>query len=874
MPNPEQERLKISSENTNWKKWGPYLSERQWGTVREDYSPDGSAWEYVPHDHARSKAFRWGEEGIGGICDNLQYLCFAWSFWNGKDPIIKERIFGLTGHQGNHGEDPKEYYYYQDSTPTHSYMRMLYKYPHATYPYDQLVAENAKRSRKEPEFELIDTGVLDEGRYFDIVLEYAKAGIQDILIKATIHNNGPEAITLNVLPTLWFRNIWFTDPSLKAHCFEVTGTTVKTMHPRMPEFNLYCDGQPELLFCDNETNTQRLYDTTSPNKYYKDGINDFLVEGNLHAINPDKEGSKMAANYRLSIKSNSSETISLRLCDYNNHEPFHDFDSLFQLRKQETELFYEEVQVNVSDPDMRDVQRQAFAGLLWCKQFFYYTVQKWLDGDKGQPAPPEIRKEGRNKHWTHVECADIISMPDKWEYPWFAAWDLAFHSIPFARIDVDFAKEQLLLLLSERYLHPNGQIPAYEWQFGDVNPPVHAWAMLRVFHIDKKQRRDGGDIAFLEKAYHKLLMNFTWWVNRKDSEGNNIFEGGFLGLDNIGVFDRSRPMPTGGQLEQADGTAWMAMYSLNMLRIAIDLADQRPIYEDMAIKFLEHFLSIAHALNNVGENNIGMWDEEDNFFYDVLQLPEGKSFPLRIRSMVGIIPVFAVETIKESIFKKLPKFSERLHHVLEERPALCELVSHFNLQGTEGRRLLSLLRGHRMKKILQKVLDEEEFLSEFGVRALSKYHLAHPYKYITPEAVLVVPYTPGESESSLFGGNSNWRGPIWFPVNYLLIESLLKFHHYYGDEFKLEYPSHSGNYLTIKEVAYELGKRLIKIFTKDENGLRPLYNNHPKLQNDPAFNQHLLFHEYFHGETGAGLGSPHQTGWTALVADMIHKLYN
>ena len=874
MPNPEQERLRTSQENKHWKKWGPYVSERQWGTVREDYSPDGSAWEYVSHDAARSKAFRWGEEGIAGISDDQQYLCFAWSFWNGKDPILKERIFGLTGNQGNHGEDPKEYYFHQDNTPTHSYMRMLYKYSHAAFPYQDIVNENAKRTRRDTEYELIDTGVLKEERYFDITLEYAKAGEEDILIKATIYNRAEEEAELTVLPTLWFRNIWFTDGNLKGHAFCVTGNAIKTIHPHLPEFNLYFKGSPELLFCDNETNTQRLYNTPSTNKYHKDGINEYVVEGKQDVINPNREGSKMSAHYRMNVKGKSTETICLRLCNSNNHVPFDDFDSLFELRKQEADLFYAEVQEKVEDEDMRAVQRQAFAGLLWCKQFFYYTVDKWLDGDENQPPPPAIRKEGRNKHWRHVECADIISMPDKWEYPWFAAWDLAFHCVPFARIDVDFAKEQLLLLLSERYLHPNGQIPAYEWQLGDVNPPVHAWAALRVFHIDKKQRGDGGDIDFLEKAYHKLLLNFTWWVNRKDSEGNNIFEGGFLGLDNIGVFDRSKPLPMGGHLEQADGTAWMAMYSLNMLRIAIDLADQRPIYEDMAIKFLEHFLGIANALNNVGENNIGMWDEEDNFFYDVLQLPDGKSFPLKIRSMVGIIPVFAVETIKERIFTKLPKFSERLEHVLKDRPKLCDLVSHFNVPGTEGRRLVSLLRGFRMKKILQRVLDENEFLSDYGIRALSKYHLENPYKYITPDAVLVVKYTPGESDSSLFGGNSNWRGPVWFPLNYLLIESLLKFHQYYGEEFKLEYPTNSGQYLSIQEVAYEVGKRLIRIFTKDENGLRPVYKNYPMLQSDPAFQDNIPFHEYFHGETGAGLGATHQTGWTALVADMIHKLYN
>lgn len=872
MTNPESERLSNSKNNTNWKKWGPYLSERQWGTVREDYSPDGAAWEYLPHNHARSKAYRWGEEGIGGISDNMQYLCFAWAFWNGHDRIIKERIFGLSGNEGNHGEDPKEYYYYQDSTPTHSYMRMMYKYPHAAFPYDKLREENAKRSRKDPEYELIDTGVLDDNKYFDITIEYAKASEEDILIKATIYNLAEVDASIHVLPTIWMRNIWFSDPKLKASLFHVTDNQLKTVHPHMPEFNLYCDGKPSLLFCNNETNTPKLYHFPSEEKYFKDGINDYLTEG-LPAVNPDKIGSKAAAHYTFDIKGGTSQVVRLRLCDPNLAKPFEDFDSLFEQRKKEADDFYAELQENVPDKDSVFIQRQAYAGLLWTKQFYYYEVDRWMKGDVGQPEPPEIRKTGRNSHWKHLENADIISMPDKWEYPWYAAWDSAFHCIPFARIDVDFAKEQLLLFLSERYIHPNGQIPAYEWHFGDVNPPVHAWAVLRVFHIDRSQRGDAGDIDFVEKAFHKLLLNFTWWVNQKDSGGNNIFEGGFLGLDNIGVFDRSRPLPTGGFIEQADGTAWMAMYSLNMMRLAIDLAEQRPVYEDMAMKFLEHFLQIAAALNNIGKENEDLWDEEDGFFYDVLHLPNGYSFPMKIRSMVGIIPLFAVETIKESVFEKLPRFSKRLEHLLEAKPELCELVSRFYEQGTEGRRLISLVRGFRMKKVLQKVLDETEFLSDYGIRALSKFHKDHPYNYHTPDATFTVAYLPGESDTGLFGGNSNWRGPVWFPVNYLLVESLFKFSHYYGDEFKLEYPNSSGNYLTIKEVAFELEKRLIKIFQKDENGLRPVYNNYPKIQNNPNFSENILFHEYFHGDNGAGLGAPHQTGWTGLVADMIYKLH-
>ncbi|MBC7390814.1 MAG: glucosidase, partial [Opitutaceae bacterium] len=840
MSNPEIERIKISKENSGWKKWGPYLSERQWSTVREDYSRDGAAWEYLPHDHARSKAYRWGEEGIGGICDKMQYLCFSWAFWNGKDPILKERIFGLTGNEGNHGEDPKEYYYYLDSTPTHSYMRMLYKYPHAAYPYADIVNENLKRSRKDPEYELVDTGVLKDNKYFDLSMEYAKAGEDDILIKLTIKNMSADKASLNVLPTMWFRNIWYSDQDLKGKTYLATDNLVKTVHPYLPEFNLYCDGSPSLLFCDNETNSKRLYNIPTTEKYFKDGINDFIITGKKATINADKRGSKVAANYKLSLKGNETQVLRLRLSSTHSETPFIDFDTLFDLRKKEADQFYEELQSHIPDPEMRNVQRQALAGLLWSKQFYYYDIDEWLDGDKNQTAPDAIRKEGRNHHWRHLENMDIISMPDKWEYPWYAAWDLAFHCIPFSRIDPDFAKEQLLLLLSERYMHPNGQIPAYEWSFEDVNPPVHAWAALRVFHIDRRDRGDDGDLEFLERILHKLLLNFTWWINQKDSGGNNIFEGGFLGLDNIGVFDRSKPLPTGGFLEQADGTAWMAMYSLNMLRISLDLAVHLPVYEDMAIKFLEHFLRISAALNNIGKDSIEMWDEEDGFFYDVLNRTKEDAFRLKIRSMVGIIPIFAVETIKEIVFQKLPKFSQRLDYVLSQKPELCWHVSRFTEPGSGGRRLLSLLRGFRMKKILQKVLDEEEFLSDYGIRALSKYHLKNPYYFKTPDTVLSVTYNPGESDSELFGGNSNWRGPIWFPLNYLLIESLLKFHLYYGDEFKLEYPTRSGNYLTIKEVAYELGKRLISIFTKDEKGLRPVYENHPLLHTNPDFSEHIL----------------------------------
>lgn len=873
MPNSEKERLILSKENTAWKKWGPYLSDRQWSTVREDYSKDGSAWEFFPHDHARSRAYRWGEDGIGGISDNEQFLCFAWAFWNGKDPILKERYFGLTGHEGNHGEDCKEYYYYLDSTPTHSYMRMLYKYPHAAYPYTQLIQESKKRNRKDTEFELIDTGLFDENKYFDISIEYAKASEEDILIKATIKNMAATPAKLYVLPTLWMRNIWMNEEPLKGTIKADESNAATVQHPFLAPFHLYCKDATELLFCENETNTERFSGIPSKNGYYKDGINEYLLH-NKPTVNPAKTGSKMAALYVLELGGNDEKTVCLRLTNSPSTDPFVDFDQRFSERKQDADDFFQHLQAKVTDQDMRLVQRQAYAGLLWSKQFYYYNVAEWLDGYKSPVPVDGRRKKGRNQHWRHLENSDIISMPDKWEYPWYAAWDLAFHCIPFARLDPDFAKEQLLLFLSERYMHPSGQIPAYEWAFGDVNPPVHAWATLRVFHIDRRYRTDDGDIEFLERSFHKLSLNFTWWLNQKDSGGNNIFEGGFLGLDNIGVFDRSQPLPTGGFIEQADGTAWMAMYSLNMLRICLDLAVHKPVYEDMAIKYLEHFLLIAAALNNVGYENIEMWDDEDEFFYDVLNRSAEDSFRLKIRSMVGIIPMFAVETIKEVAFQKLPKFSNRLEHLLCKKPGLCDHVSRFQVPGVEGRRLLSLLRGHRMKKILQKVLDETEFLSDHGVRALSKFHQNHPYVFQTPEATFMVSYDPGESDIELFGGNSNWRGPVWFPLNYLLIESLLKFHLYYGDEFKIEYPTGSGHLLTIREVAYELGKRLIHIFTKDKNGLRPVYNNCPQMQRNPDFSDHILFYEYFHGDTGAGLGASHQTGWTALVADMIYKLYN
>jgi hypothetical protein len=870
MPTIEKQRL--NQTDKSWKKWGPYLTERQWGTVREDYSSDGSAWESVTHDHARSKAYRWGEEGIAGISDDKQLLCFSLSLWNHKDPILKERIYGLTGNEGNHGEDPKEYYYYLDSTPTHSYMKMLYKYPQHEFPYSQLLHENRNREKGDAEYELIETGIFNENRYFDIFVEYAKADVDDILIKIRVCNRGKEEAKLTVLPTLWFRNTWVPHPeNIIPKLYNGDERSIIVQHPELENYIFYCEGRPEFLFCNNETNNKRLYNYDSPNEYFKDGVNDFVVHNNKAAVNPDKEGTKAAVKYEITVQGEGEYIINLRLANKNLKDPFGDFESLHKQRLKEADEFYNEIQTGITDADLKDVQRQAFAGMMWSKQFYYFNVCEWLDGDPGQMPPPEKRKHGRNAHWRHLSNADIISMPDKWEYPWYAAWDLAFHCIPIVRIDPAFAKSQLLLFLKESYMHPNGQIPAYEWQFGDVNPPVHAWATLRVFQIDKNVRGDDGDLDFLEQAYHKLLLNFTWWVNQKDTEGNNIFEGGFLGLDNIGVFDRSNPLPTGGHIEQADGTSWMAMYSLNMLRMSLELAVHRPVYEHTATKFLEHFLYIAGALNNIGNTNVALWDDDDDFYYDILNLPNGETIRLKIRSMVGLIPFFAVETLKKEALDKLPYFRERLEYFLKKRPDLASNVSRFDEPGEKDTRLLSLLRGFRMKMVLKRMLDESEFLSDYGVRALSKYHKDHPYNYHLNDTTFTVSYLPAESDSRLFGGNSNWRGPIWFPVNYLIIESLLKFYSYYGDDFKIEYPTGSNHYITLKEVAAELSKRLMKLFTKDDEGKRAVYNFNSFLQTDPHFKDYILFYEYFHGDNGSGIGANHQTGWTGLIADMIHK---
>jgi len=868
--NPEQQRLAEAKLNrADWSLWGPYLSERQWGTVREDYSPHGNAWEYLPHDHARSRAYRWGEDGIAGISDNSQRLCLSLALWNGKDPILKERIFGLTNSEGNHGEDAKELYYYLDATPTHSYLRMLYKYPQREFPYNLLVEENRRRGKDQPEFELLDTEVFDDDRYFDVFVEYAKAGVDDILMLITVYNRGPEEATIHLLPQLWFRNTWSWNANAAKPELKAVRGGIAAKHAELGEYKLHCEGPCELLFCENETNAGRLHGQNGRTGHWKDAFHEYLVGGQKAAVNPAETGTKGAAHYQLTVPTAGSVQVRLRLTKESSANPDSDFDAVFERRRREADAFYAEIQKDLADADARHVQRQAFAGMIWSKQFFYYDVPEWIIGDADQPRPPDERKHGRNHEWSHLNNADIISMPDKWEYPWYAAWDLAFHTIPLALVDAEFAKSQLVLLTREWYMHPNGQLPAYEWAFGDVNPPVHAWATWRVFQMDRKQRRDAGDLAFLERVFHKLMLNFNWWVNRKDAQGRNIFQGGFLGLDNIGVFDRSAPLPTGGFINQADGTAWMAMYSLNLMRIALELARHNKVYEDIATKFFEHFLHIVEAMNNIGEEGIGLWDEQDQFFYDVLNLPDGRKTPLKVRSMVGLIPLFAVETLEHELMEQLPGFHQRLEWFLNYRPDLAKLVSRWDQCGSCERHLLSLLRGHRMKALLKRMLDETEFLSEFGIRAISRSHREQPYQFHVNGNTMAVEYQPAESNSGLFGGNSNWRGPIWMPVNYLIIESLQKFHHYYGDDFKVECPTGSGQMMTLNEIAEELSRRLTRLFLKGADGERPVLKYHAKLAADPHFKDYVLFHEYFHGDNGRGVGASHQTGWTGLVAKLL-----
>ncbi len=870
--NAEQKRLQESDDRTKyWKRWGPYLSERAWGTVREDYSADGSAWDYFPHDHARSRAYRWNEDGIAGISDRHQRICFSVALWNGRDPILKERLFGLTGSEGNHGEDVKELYYYLDSTPTHSYMKMLYKYPQAEFPYDRLIEENRNRGRDEGEFELIDTGIFNDDRYFDVFVEYAKADVEDIMIKITVANRGPETASINVLPTIWFRNrwTWYGQESLCEVRADETGC-IEVECPEYGQRNLHIDGDHELLFTENETNDKRLFGSPNQTQYVKDAFHEYVVQGNKEAVNPEGKGTKAAANFRLDIPARSEIVIKLRLTETKHKTAFAEFDRIFDLRKKEADEFYGDLIHGKLSEDAKNVQRQAFAGMLWSKQYYHYVIQEWLDGDPAMPKPPESRELGRNHEWPMLFNSDVISMPDKWEYPWYAAWDLAFHCIPLAIIDSHFAKDQLVLMLREWYMHPNGQIPAYEWAFGDVNPPVHAWAALRVYQVEKKHK-GVGDRKFLSRVFQKLLLNFTWWVNRKDSEGMNVFEGGFLGLDNIGVFDRSRPLPTGGKLAQADGTSWMAMYCLNMLAIALELAAEDETYEDLASKFFEHFIFIADAMNNIGSHGISLWDGEDGFYYDALHMHGEGSWPLKVRSMVGLIPLFAVGTIEPEVLDKLPNFKKRLYWFIENRPDLTDNVSCMRTPGMGERRILSVAYRERLEKVLKIMLDEGEFLSQHGIRALSKFHESHPFEMPVNGDVHRVDYEPGESTSGLFGGNSNWRGPVWFPVNYLLIESLQKFHHYYGDDLKVEFPTGSGRMLDLWEVSQELSRRLSRIFLLDDEGKRPVFGTNEKMQNDPNFRDHLLFFEYFHGDNARGVGASHQTGWTGLVAKLLHQ---
>ncbi len=902
--NAEAKRLVESDDRSkNWKRWGPYLAERAWGTVREDYSADGSAWEYFPHDHARSRAYRWNEDGIAGISNRRQNLCFAVALWNGRDPILKERLFGLTGNEGNHGEDVKELYYYLDSTPTHSYMKYLYKYPQAEYPYERLITENRRRTRQDPEFELIDTGIFDDDRYFDVFVEYAKADVEDIFIRITVINRGPDEARINVLPTLWFRNEWAwtgQEPTdqLSALDLNTIGVSLGTLGER----TLVFDGEPELLFTENETNNERLFGAKNNTAFVKDGINEFVVNGNVHAVNPERRGTKAAANYSLTIPAGGEIILRMRLSESepsaspggrgsvfdqapdeggsgvdrpayaggSDNSGGSDFDDIFAQRIAEANEFYEQFADGLSD-DAKSVQRQAFAGLLWSKQFYHYVIEEWLDGDEAMPKPPLERLNGRNKSWRHLFNSDIISMPDKWEYPWYAAWDLAFHCIPFAMIDAEFAKEQLILMLREWYMHPNGQIPAYEWAFGDVNPPVHAWAALRVYQIEKKAK-GVGDRKFLSRIFQKLLINFTWWVNRKDADGRNVFEGGFLGLDNIGVFDRSQPLPTGGRLDQSDCTSWMAMYCLNMLAIALELSIEDDAYEDVASKFWEHFVYIADAMNDLGEDNISLWDEDDGFYYDVLHLPNiGHSLPLKIRSMVGLIPLFAVATIEPDVLRALPDFQRRMRWFIDNRPELTDQINCARTPGQGERLLLAVAYRERLERVLKIMLDEDEFLSPHGIRALSRFHKDCPFFLEVDGREHRVDYEPAESTSGLFGGNSNWRGPVWFPVNYLLIESLQRFHHYYGDSFQIECPTGSGSMMNLWEVSQEISRRLSRIFLKDESGKRPAFGGVEKVQTDPHFRDHLLFYEFFHGDNGAGLGASHQTGWTGLVAKLLRQ---
>jgi hypothetical protein len=864
----------------DWKQWGPYVSERAWGTVREDYSASGEAWGFFPHDHARSRAYRWNEDGLAGVSNRFQNLCLAVALWNERDPILKERLFGLTGPEGNHGEDVKEYYFYLDSTPTHSYMKMLYKYPQVEFPYTRLVDENRLRGREAPEFELVDAlrEAFEQGRYFDVFVEYAKADQEDILCRISVVNRGPESAPIHVLPHLWYRNVWsWGHGRPRPELCAVGANAVRTEARHLGERWWYVDGEPPrrsvpLLFAENETNSELLFNWPNAAPYVKDGINDAVVRGLLDRVNPEQVGTKVAAHFQATIAPGDTFSVRVRFSNIPHQDPFGDFDGVVAQRLREADEFYAAVQRPDLTDDERQVQRQALAGLMWTKQFYHYSVELWLEGDPGQPPPAEARRQGRNADWEHVYSLDVLSMPDKWEYPWFAAWDLAFHTLPIALIDPEWAKRQLILLLREWYMHPNGQLPAYEWAFGDVNPPVHAWAAWQVYQLAPSITGQA-DTDFLERVFHKLLLNFTWWVNRKDYDGHNVFQGGFLGLDNIGVFDRSAPLPTGGHIEQADGTAWMAMYSLNMLTMALELARTKPAYEDVATKFFEHFVYIANAFYNMGGHGVSLWDEKDGFFYDVLHTPDGTFTPLRVRSFVGLIPLLAVQALEPKQLEELPRFRRRVEWFLNYRRHLVANVAPLNELGLDGRYLLAVVGRAKLARILDRVFDPAEFLSEYGLRALSRYHDEQPFSCLVNEQSYTVRYEPAESSTGLFGGNSNWRGPIWFPINYLMIEALRKYHHHYGDSFTVEVPRGSGNRLTLDEAARELARRLTHIFlqAEGEGGRRPVFGDEQLFQTDPHWRDHVLFYEYFHGDNGAGIGASHQTGWTALVANLIQE---
>ncbi|MFZ5570238.1 MAG: MGH1-like glycoside hydrolase domain-containing protein [Thermodesulfobacteriota bacterium] len=867
----EQKRLNEAREaGIPWKKWGPYLSERQWGTVREDYSENGDAWNYFTHDQSRSRAYRWGEDGLGGICDDKQRLCFALALWNGNDPILKERLFGLTNSEANHGEDVKEYYFYIDSTPTHSYMKYLYKYPQREFPYRDLIETNGRRSREELEYELLDTGVFDDDRYFDVFVEYAKEGPEDILIRVTVHNRGPEAAGIRLLPTLWFRNTWSADEKhRKPMLREARPGSIQASHQDLGDYFLHCDGDPELLFTENETNALRLWGQPNASPFVKDAFHDYVISGRAEAVNTAKTGTKAAAHYALEVPGGGSRTVRLRLSAAPAGNTFKDFEKIFKNRIADADEFFERITPNSLNEDQRRVHRQALAGMLWSKQFYYFDLELWLREHKSHPLLESARPGVRNTEWFHMLNADVISMPDKWEYPWYAAWDLAFHTIALSLVDFDFAKEQLLLMLRSLYFHPSGQIPAYEWNFSDVNPPVHAWATLYLYKYELSLGR--ADLRFLERSFQGLMLNFNWWVNRKDPAGRNVFAGGFLGLDNIGVFDRSAQLPTGGTLEQADGTAWMAFYCQCMLEMALILTEYDTMYEEVAFKFVQHFMWISYAMDRIGEHHDEMWDEEDGFFYDLLRLPDGQSMRLKIRSMVGLLPLCAATVFEAEAVTRFPRLMEMMQLFRKRHP---ELVAHVapteaGFIGYKGRRLLSILNKKKLERVLAYLLDENEFLGPYGIRSLSRHHLDHPFTFRVGHEEYKVQYLPAESNTGMFGGNSNWRGPVWMPVNTLIVRGLLNLYSFYGDEFTVQCPTGSGRYKTLFEVAKEIVDRLAGIFLRDAKGQRPVYGGTDKFQKDPHWRDLILFYEYFHGDNGAGLGASHQTGWTGLMAPLL-----